>query len=41
MRVISSQKPFFLRKLQKQPPGVFFKKDDLKNFANFTVKHPC
>ena len=41
MQVISSQKPFFLQKSQKQPPGVFFKKDDLKNFANFTVKHLC
>ena len=27
--------------VQKQPPEVFFKKDVLKNFANFTGKHPC
>ena len=27
--------------VQKQPPEVFFKKDVLKNFANFTGRHPC
>ena len=27
--------------VQKQPPEVFFKKDVLKNFANFTGKHLC
>ena len=27
--------------VQKQPPEVFFKKDVLKNFANFAGKHPC
>ena len=25
--------------LEKQPPEVFYKKDVLKNFANFTEKH--
>ena len=27
--------------IQKQPPEVFYKKDDLKNFAEFTGKHLC
>ena len=27
--------------VQKQPPEVFFKKDVLKNFANFAGKHPA
>ena len=27
--------------VQKQPTEVFFKKDVLKNFANFTGKHLC
>ena len=27
--------------VQKQPPELFFKKDVLKNFANFAGKHPC
>ena len=27
--------------IQKQPPGVFCKKDVLKNCANFTKKHLC
>ena len=27
--------------IQKQPPEVFYKKDDLKNFAKFTGKHLC
>ena len=25
----------------KQPPEGFFKKDVMKNFAEFTRKHPC
>ena len=28
-------------KVQKQPPGVFYKKDVLKNFSKFTGKHLC
>ena len=27
--------------VQKQPPEVFFEKDVIKNFANFTRKHLC
>ena len=27
--------------VHKQPPEVFFKKDVLKNFANFTGRHLC
>ena len=32
---------FSFKKIQKQPPEVFCKKGVLKNFANFTGKHPC
>ena len=31
----------FVQYVQKEPLEVFFKKDVLKNFANFTGKHPC
>ena len=31
----------YLKKIQKQSPEVFCKKGVLKNFANFTGKHPC
>ena len=27
--------------LKKQPPGVFYKKGVIKNFAKFTGKHMC
>ena len=31
----------YLKKIQKQSPEVLCKKGVLKNFANFTGKHPC
>ena len=31
----------YVQYVQKQPPEVFFKKNVLKNFANFTGKHLC
>ena len=32
---------YSFKKVQKQPPDVFCKKSVVKNFANFTGKHPC